>query len=182
MSIASHLHQLFNTETSQAYIHALRWKDRPLHAPDVRATTLVPGGRITTSLDCNATAVKRRTVNAPSMTSRAHAWTAASAPSPTGFSPPFCSVWRARRGASPGKWASMSGPAIAGAGGCAMPPCLMRCTANWRGRWKPMTSTTLPAIRGKRKGAGRSHWDASHVAGGRNASPVVAIMTRTGPP
>ena len=32
------------------------------------------------------------------MTSRAHSWTAASAPSHTGFSPPFCSVCRVRRG------------------------------------------------------------------------------------
>ena len=43
MSIASHLHHLFNTETCQAYIHALRWKNRPRNAPDVRATTLVSG-------------------------------------------------------------------------------------------------------------------------------------------
>ena len=51
MSIVSHLHQLFNAETCQSYIHALRWKDRPCNAPDVRATTSVPGGRTTTSRD-----------------------------------------------------------------------------------------------------------------------------------
>jgi hypothetical protein len=28
MSMVSHLHQLFNTETCQSYIHTLRWKDR----------------------------------------------------------------------------------------------------------------------------------------------------------
>jgi hypothetical protein len=33
MSIVSHLHQLFNTETCHSYIHALRWKDRPLQCP-----------------------------------------------------------------------------------------------------------------------------------------------------
>jgi transposase-like protein len=33
MSIVSHLHQLFNAETCQAYIHTLRWKDRPLQCP-----------------------------------------------------------------------------------------------------------------------------------------------------
>jgi hypothetical protein len=33
MSIVSHLHQLFNAETCQSYIHALRWKDRPLPCP-----------------------------------------------------------------------------------------------------------------------------------------------------
>ena len=33
MPILSHLHQLFNTEQCQAYIHTLRWKDRPLQCP-----------------------------------------------------------------------------------------------------------------------------------------------------
>ena len=51
MSIASHLHHLFNTETCQAYIHALRWKDGRCNVLAARATTLVPGVRITTSLD-----------------------------------------------------------------------------------------------------------------------------------
>jgi len=30
MAIVSHLPPLFNPETCQAYIHRLRWKDRPL--------------------------------------------------------------------------------------------------------------------------------------------------------
>jgi transposase-like protein len=33
MSLVSPLHQLFNTETCQSYIHTLRWKDRPLQCP-----------------------------------------------------------------------------------------------------------------------------------------------------
>ena len=33
MSIVSHLHHLFNSETCQSYIHTLRWKDRPLQCP-----------------------------------------------------------------------------------------------------------------------------------------------------
>src|SRR5947199_5599023 len=33
MSVLSHLHQLFNAEQCQAYIHTLRWKDRPLQCP-----------------------------------------------------------------------------------------------------------------------------------------------------
>jgi hypothetical protein len=33
MPVLSHLHQLFNAEQCQAYIHTLRWKDRPLHCP-----------------------------------------------------------------------------------------------------------------------------------------------------
>jgi transposase-like protein len=33
MPVLSHLHQLFNTEQCQTYIHTLRWKDRPLQCP-----------------------------------------------------------------------------------------------------------------------------------------------------
>jgi len=33
MLTLSHLHQLFSVETCQTYIHALRWKDRPLQCP-----------------------------------------------------------------------------------------------------------------------------------------------------
>jgi transposase-like protein len=41
MSTLSYVHQLFSPEQCQAYIHALRWNDRPLqcprcHSPDVR--------------------------------------------------------------------------------------------------------------------------------------------------
>src|SRR5215510_11321595 len=33
MPVLSHVHQLFNVEQCQAYIHILRWKDRPLQCP-----------------------------------------------------------------------------------------------------------------------------------------------------
>jgi hypothetical protein len=33
MLVRSHLHQLFNAEQCQAYIHTLSWKDRPWHCP-----------------------------------------------------------------------------------------------------------------------------------------------------
>jgi hypothetical protein len=33
MPVLSHLHQLFNAEQCQAYIHTLRWQDRPLQCP-----------------------------------------------------------------------------------------------------------------------------------------------------
>ena len=33
MPMLSHVHQLFNAEQCQAYIHTLRWKDRPLQCP-----------------------------------------------------------------------------------------------------------------------------------------------------
>ena len=33
MPVLSHVHQLFNAEQCQAYIHTLRWKASPLHCP-----------------------------------------------------------------------------------------------------------------------------------------------------
>ena len=33
MPVLSYVHQLFNAEQCQAYIHTLRWKDRPLQCP-----------------------------------------------------------------------------------------------------------------------------------------------------
>jgi hypothetical protein len=42
MSIVSHLHHLFNPETCQAYIHTLRWKDRPLQCPRCQSLNVGP--------------------------------------------------------------------------------------------------------------------------------------------
>ena len=44
MSIVSHLHQLFNAEMCQSYIHALRWKDRPLQCPRCQSHNVGPWG------------------------------------------------------------------------------------------------------------------------------------------
>jgi len=44
MSIASHLHHLFNPETCQAYIHTLRWKERPLQCPHCQSHNVSPWG------------------------------------------------------------------------------------------------------------------------------------------
>ena len=33
MPVLSYLHHLFNPERCHAYIHTLRWKDRPLQCP-----------------------------------------------------------------------------------------------------------------------------------------------------
>jgi len=33
MPVLSYIHQLFNAEHCHAYIHALRWKERPLQCP-----------------------------------------------------------------------------------------------------------------------------------------------------
>ena len=44
MSMVSHLHQLFNAETCQSYIHTLRWKDRPLQCPRCQSQDIGPWG------------------------------------------------------------------------------------------------------------------------------------------
>jgi transposase-like protein len=44
MSIVSHLHQLFNAETCQSYIHTLRWKDRSLQCPRCQSCNVGPWG------------------------------------------------------------------------------------------------------------------------------------------
>ena len=33
MPVLSHFHDLFNIHTCHAYIHTLRWQDRPLQCP-----------------------------------------------------------------------------------------------------------------------------------------------------
>jgi transposase-like protein len=44
MLTLSHLHQLFSLETCQTYIHALRWKDRPLQCPRCQSRDVDPWG------------------------------------------------------------------------------------------------------------------------------------------
>ena len=44
MSIVSHLHQLFNEETCQTYLHQLRWKDRPKKCPHCQSEDIKPWG------------------------------------------------------------------------------------------------------------------------------------------
>jgi transposase-like protein len=41
----SSLHQLFNTDTCVAYIHTLRWKDRPLQCPRCQSQDVDPWGK-----------------------------------------------------------------------------------------------------------------------------------------
>jgi len=45
MPVLSHLHQLFNAEQCQAYIHTLRWKDRPLQCPRCHSPDVDPWGQ-----------------------------------------------------------------------------------------------------------------------------------------
>jgi Transposase zinc-ribbon domain len=42
MPTLSHVHQLFGVETSHAYIHALRWKDRPFRCPHCHSPEVGP--------------------------------------------------------------------------------------------------------------------------------------------
>jgi transposase-like protein len=44
MSIVSYLHQLFNAETCQSYIHTLRWQDRSLQCPRCQSHNVAPWG------------------------------------------------------------------------------------------------------------------------------------------
>jgi len=44
MPVLSHLHQLFHADTCDAYIHTLRWKDRPLHCPRYQSPNTGPWG------------------------------------------------------------------------------------------------------------------------------------------
>lgn len=42
MLILSHLHQLFDVQSYYAYIHRLRWKDRPLQCPRCQSQDVDP--------------------------------------------------------------------------------------------------------------------------------------------
>ncbi len=44
MPVLSYLHQLFNAEQCQTYLHTLRWKDRPLQCPRCQSQDVDPGG------------------------------------------------------------------------------------------------------------------------------------------
>jgi hypothetical protein len=83
-----------------------------------RATTLAAGARTNTDPGANATGAIA--ASAPSTTSPIPCDTRASGRWGTGFSRPSCCACRVHLVASPENWASISAPAIAGAGGCAM--------------------------------------------------------------
>jgi len=44
MAVLSYIHQLFNIDQCQAYIHTLRWKDRPLQCPRCQSQDVDPWG------------------------------------------------------------------------------------------------------------------------------------------
>jgi Zn finger protein HypA/HybF involved in hydrogenase expression len=45
MPVLSYIHQLFNAEHCQTYIHTLRWKERPLQCPRCQSQDVDPWGR-----------------------------------------------------------------------------------------------------------------------------------------
>ena len=154
MPVLSHFHQLFNAEQCQAYIHTLRWKDRPLQCPRCQSHDIDPWGTYHYRPGCKRYWCHgcKRTFN--DLTDTLLHQSKRSLPYWILATFLLClAVFVSAH--CQGSWASISGPAIAGAGGCAMPPCPMRCTANWRARWKRMTSITPPATRGKRKQGGK---------------------------
>src|SRR5262252_6302996 len=44
MPVLSYVHQIFNAEQCQAYIHTLRWKDRSLQCPRCQSHNVGPWG------------------------------------------------------------------------------------------------------------------------------------------
>lgn len=44
MAMLSHLHQLFGAQTCYAYIHRLRWQERPLQCPRCQSQDIDPWG------------------------------------------------------------------------------------------------------------------------------------------
>src|SRR5262249_39234766 len=44
MPVLSYIHHLFNAEHCHAYIHTLRWKDRPLQCPRCQSQDVDPSG------------------------------------------------------------------------------------------------------------------------------------------
>jgi hypothetical protein len=180
MPVLSYIHHLFSVDQCQdsTSIHC-GGKIAHSNAPAVRATTLIRGASITTVPAANATGAMA--ASAPSTISPIPCSIKASGRSHTGYWRHFCSASPAHHDALPESWASISGPAIAGVGGCGMPPCPMRCTANWRGLLKRMNSITPLGRRAKPSTAGRSAWDAEPVVAARNTNPVGDTTTRTGP-
>ena len=181
MPVLSYVHQLFNADQCQAYIHTLRWKDRPLQCPRCQSHNVGPWGAYhyqpgLQRYRCKEKDCKRTfndltgTLLDGSKRSVMH-WILA-----TFLLGLSCSSRRIARelgvhGRTSYRWSwwlrNTASP--------------MKPTASWQAPWKPMTSTTPPVTRDKRRAVARRRWGAARVAGERNASPVVAIMTRIRP-
>ena len=67
MPVLSYVHHLFDVNRCHAYLHTLRWYDRPLQCPRCQSQDDDPWGTMTT-LAANAPGVT--VASAPAMTSR----------------------------------------------------------------------------------------------------------------
>ncbi len=99
MPVLSYVHQLFNVDQCQAYIHTLRWKDRPLQCPRCQSHDVILGGHTTT--DPAANAIGATAASAPSTTSPIPCCTRASGRCRTGSWRRFCFASPAHRDALP---------------------------------------------------------------------------------
>jgi hypothetical protein len=59
MPVLLYIHQLFNAEHCQAYIHTLRWKERPLQCPRCQSQDVDPWGTYHYRPGCKALLVQR---------------------------------------------------------------------------------------------------------------------------
>ena len=91
MPVLAYVHQLFNADQCQAYIHTLRWKDRPLQCPRCQSHNVGPWSAYHYQPGLKRYRCKekdcKRTFNDLTGT-----LLDGKAPLPTGFSPPFCFV------------------------------------------------------------------------------------------
>ena len=133
MPVLSYLHHLFNPERCQAYIHTLRWKDRPLQCPRCQSEDVDPWSNYHYRPGCKRYWCHgcKRTFN--DLTNTLLHQSMRSLPYWILATFLFCLLVFVAADCSE-SWVSMAGPATAGAGGCAMLPCPMRCTANWKAR------------------------------------------------
>ena len=177
MPMLSHVHH--SSALNSAKPPSIRCGGKIVHCNvrGARATTLDSGAPINIAQGANVTGAIA--ASAPATISPRLCCIGARDHCRTGAWLPFCGVSPVRPGALPEKWVSISGPATAGAGGCAMPPCLIKWSAHWRARSKRMPSSTRRATKGKPNRAGRRYWGADRVGGGRSASRAGAMMTKT---
>ena len=180
----SHVGALIRPPTFQrrpvsAYIHTLRWKDRPLQCPRCQSQDVDswgqyhyrPGGKRSWCNGC------KRTFNDLTETLLHRSkrplsyWILAT------FL--LCLSCAARRIAR--EWVSIPGPGIAGAGGCVRRPCPTRAIVGWRARLKPMSSSTSLGTRGKPNRVGQSRWDADRGGAANSVSPAGGMTRKTGP-
>ena len=141
MSVLAYVHPLFNVDQCQAYMHTLRWQDRPLQCPRCQSQDVDPWGQYHYRPGCKRSWCHgcKRTFNDLTATP----CTEARGRCRPRYSPPSCCACRARRDGLLGSEGSIPGRAIAGVGGCGIRPCPTKPIASWKAPWKRMTSTIL---------------------------------------